>query len=75
MRQGDRIALTLNAAAKSISVSPKILHKEICAGSLRAVNLDGSLRVLRRDLEAWLESKYVEPTVNGGAARREKTWI
>jgi excisionase family DNA binding protein len=54
--------LTIEQAAGWLQVSTKTIRRYIEAGSLPAVNLGGrAIRIRRKDLEAWLESRRVEP--------------
>lgn len=54
--------LTVEQAADWLQVSTKTIRRYIEAGSLPAVNLGGrAIRIRRPDLEAWLQSRRVEP--------------
>ncbi len=57
--------LTVEQAAEWLQVSTKTIRRYIEAGSLTAVNLGGrAIRIRRQDLDAWLESRRIEPGVS-----------
>lgn len=56
----DKLAYSMGSAAVAADVSTKTLQRAIRAGELRAKTVRGrgqgqSVRILRADLEAWLE--------------------
>jgi excisionase family DNA binding protein len=54
--------LTIEQAADWLQVSTKTIRRYIEAGSLPAVNLGGrAIRIQRKDLDAWLETRRIEP--------------
>ncbi len=57
---------TIEQAAEWLQVSTKTIRRYIEAGSLPAVNLGGrAIRIRRQDLEAWLQTRRVEPGLRG----------
>ncbi len=51
-----QLALRLSEAADAISVSRATLWRLLRAGEIPVVRFGGIKRILRRDLEAWLEA-------------------
>jgi excisionase family DNA binding protein len=57
--------LTVEQAADWLQVSTKTIRRYIETGSLPAVNLGGrAIRIRRQGLEAWLQTRRVEPGVS-----------
>ncbi len=57
--------LTIEQAADWLQVSTKTIRRYIEGGSIPAVNLGGrAIRIRRQDLEAWLETRRIEPGVS-----------
>lgn len=57
--------LTIEQAAEWLQVSTKTIRRYIESGSLPAVNLGGrAIRIRRQDLDAWLETRRIEPGVS-----------
>jgi excisionase family DNA binding protein len=54
--------MTIEQVAEWLQVSTKTIRRYIESGSLPAVNLGGrAIRIRRQDLEAWLQTRRVEP--------------
>ncbi len=61
--------LTVEQVAEWLQVSTKTIRRYIEAGTLPAVNLGGrAIRIRREDIEAWLQTRRVEP----GTSLREQ---
>jgi excisionase family DNA binding protein len=51
----DRVAYSIATAAVAADVSPKTIQRAIRSGGLRAKQVGRLVRIMRADLEAWLE--------------------
>jgi hypothetical protein len=64
----DPAALTLRQAARAYRVSPGLLRTAVRDGSLPAFRIGARwLRVLPRDIEAWLANFALRPTADAEA--------
>jgi excisionase family DNA binding protein len=61
--------LTTEEVAKILSVSPRTVRDYITRGELPAVDLKGSYRVRREDLNEYLAQRYKRP--DAGAKKEE----
>jgi excisionase family DNA binding protein len=65
--------LTIEQAADWLQVSTKTIRRYIEAGTLPAVNLGGrAIRIRRQDLEAWLETRRIEPGISLRSLERQE---
>ena len=57
----DRALVTVREAARHHGIYPRQLWRSIRDGSLRAYQIGGWQRVRLADVEAWLETRRVQP--------------
>lgn len=56
--------LSKDQAGAIVGLNPKTIEREIGRGNLRAFRLVNRSRIRREDLEAWISSNVVEPSVH-----------
>jgi excisionase family DNA binding protein len=47
-----------------VGLHPKTIEREIQRGRLRAFKPAGKIRIRRPDLDAWIESAAIEPSIH-----------
>ena len=72
-RDSDKLLLTVEEAARRLSIGRSHLYEHLLRGSLRSVRIGRSRRIASRDLEAFIEGLLQDPadtpTVNSRSAQ------
>ena len=61
--------LTINEAAEVLQLKPSTIYMYVCQRKIPFVKIQSSVRFRPRDLEVWVERRFVKP-LNGGGHER-----
>lgn len=67
----ERIALTKKEVAERLGWSERTVERRIAAGELPVLKSGGSIRVLVKHLEAWIESRCTTATTTTTTSERQ----
>jgi excisionase family DNA binding protein len=56
----ERLALTVEEAAKLLSISRSLAYRWVKDGTLPAIRVGNAVRIPRRALEAWIEERTTQ---------------